>query len=103
MIQKGNVVAAQFHPEKSGKVGLHMLSSFLKAFGNIFDGASKLSSIEALRHFPRTNVAKRVIACLDVRSNDEGDLIVTKGDQYDVREPSSGARFVRSKLLFFVF
>ena len=28
----------------------------------------------------------QVIACLDVRSNDKGDLVVTKGDQYDVRE-----------------
>ena len=28
----------------------------------------------------------QVIACLDVRTNDEGDLVVTKGDQYDVRE-----------------
>lgn len=27
-----------------------------------------------------------MIACLDVRSNDQGDLVVTKGDQYDVRE-----------------
>ncbi|KAI5065446.1 hypothetical protein GOP47_0020141 [Adiantum capillus-veneris] len=32
----------------------------------------------------------RVIACLDVRSNDRGDLVVTKGDQYDVREQSDG-------------
>lgn len=28
----------------------------------------------------------QVIACLDVRANDNGDLVVTKGDQYDVRE-----------------
>jgi len=34
-------------------------------------------------------LAKRIIACLDVRSNDEGDLVVTKGDQYDVREDGS--------------
>ncbi|PWA86663.1 HIS HF [Artemisia annua] len=33
-----------------------------------------------------TKLAKRVIACLDVRTNDNGDLVVTKGDQYDVRE-----------------
>ncbi|KAG5546561.1 hypothetical protein RHGRI_018663 [Rhododendron griersonianum] len=33
-----------------------------------------------------SKLAKRVIACLDVRTNDEGDLVVTKGDQYDVRE-----------------
>ena len=36
-------------------------------------------------------LAKRVIACLDVRATDSGDLVVTKGDQYDVRE-SSGVR-----------
>ncbi|KAG8961204.1 Histidine biosynthesis bifunctional protein hisB [Tulasnella sp. 419] len=29
---------------------------------------------------------KRIVACLDVRANDQGDLVVTKGDQYDVRE-----------------
>ena len=37
----------------------------------------------------------QVIACLDVRANDRGDLVVTKGDQYDVRE-SSGAGEVSS-------
>lgn len=31
----------------------------------------------------------QVIACLDVRANDKGDLVVTKGDQYDVREQSN--------------
>ena len=30
----------------------------------------------------------QVIACLDVRSNEKGDLVVTKGDQYDVRDKS---------------
>ena len=40
-------------------------------------------------------LAKRVIACLDVRSNDQGDLVVTKGDQYNVRE-ASGDRDVRN-------
>lgn len=34
----------------------------------------------------RTRLAKRIIACLDVRANDQGDLVVTKGDQYNVRE-----------------
>lgn len=29
-----------------------------------------------------------VCSCLDVRTNDQGDLVVTKGDQYDVRETS---------------
>lgn len=33
-----------------------------------------------------THLTKRVVVALDVRSNDRGDLVVTKGDQYDVRE-----------------
>lgn len=33
-----------------------------------------------------SGLAKRVVVALDVRSNDNGDLVVTKGDQYDVRE-----------------
>lgn len=31
-------------------------------------------------------LAKRIIACLDVRELDDGQLAVTKGDQYNVRE-----------------
>lgn len=33
-----------------------------------------------------TKFVKRIVVALDVRSNDHGDLVVTKGDQYDVRE-----------------
>jgi glutamine amidotransferase/cyclase len=33
-----------------------------------------------------TKLTKRIVVALDVRSNDHGDLVVTKGDQYDVRE-----------------
>ena len=33
-----------------------------------------------------TRYCKRIIACMDVRANDQGDLVCTKGDQYDVRE-----------------
>lgn len=40
-------------------------------------------------------LARRVIACLDVRANDNGDLVVTKGDSYDVRE-ASGSKDVRN-------
>jgi glutamine amidotransferase/cyclase len=35
-------------------------------------------------------LTRRVIACLDVRTNDKGDLVVTKGDQYDVRDKGEG-------------
>ena len=34
----------------------------------------------------QTKLVKRVVVALDVRQNDSGDLVVTKGDQYDVRE-----------------
>ena len=76
-IQKGNVIATQFHPEKSGKAGLVVLDNFLRSHGE--------KVIPELSSQP-TQLAKRIIACLDVRSNDQGDLVVTKGDQYDVRE-----------------
>lgn len=33
-----------------------------------------------------TQLVKRIVVALDVRTNDQGDLVVTKGDQYDVRE-----------------
>ena len=36
-----------------------------------------------------------MIACLDVRANDAGDLVVTKGDQYDVREADGAGREVK--------
>ncbi len=82
-LQKGNVTAFQFHPEKSGEAGLAILGNYLK------DGNTEsitLSSGKVSANQQETRMAKRVIACLDVRTNDNGDLVVTKGDQYDVRE-----------------
>ncbi len=76
-IQKGNIIATQFHPEKSGRAGLLILQNFLK---------TNTEPIKPVRSSAHTTLAKRIIACLDVRSNDQGDLVVTKGDQYDVRE-----------------
>lgn len=71
--------ATQFHPEKSGSVGLDILESFLSP------GRSN-DLIKCKTETTTSGLAKRVIACLDVRANDSGDLVVTKGDQYDVRE-----------------
>lgn len=76
-LQKGNVIGTQFHPEKSGEVGLRVLNNFIEA-----DSTAMPQTISTTP----TQLAKRIIACLDVRSNDEGDLVVTKGDQYNVRE-----------------
>ena len=94
MIQKGNVVATQFHPEKSGRVGLAILESFLSKHGLVSNKISESAplTMSMLADATPTCIVKRVIACLDVRSNDAGDLIVTKGDQYDVREESTGGR-----------
>lgn len=76
-----NVAAFQFHPEKSGEAGLKILNQYLKRKESIEIAASPIESVDPTS----TRIAKRIIACLDVRSNDNGDLVVTKGDQYDVR------------------
>jgi imidazole glycerol-phosphate synthase len=76
-IQRGAMVATQFHPEKSGRAGLQLLENFL---------AGNREAVIPLACPQTTVLAKRIIACLDVRTNERGDLVVTKGDQYDVRE-----------------
>jgi len=80
-VAKGEVIATQFHPEKSSEAGLVILGNFLQ----------RRESLTVADHRPVATsgppgLAKRIIACLDVRANDQGDLVVTKGDQYDVRE-----------------
>ena len=88
-IGKGNVFATQFHPEKSGVAGLRVLKAFLD--GNRLESLQDVTSSNGRR----MGLTRRIIACLDVRTNDEGDLVVTKGDQYDVREkgdPDAGGQ-----------
>ncbi|CAO3589848.1 unnamed protein product [Absidia cylindrospora] len=85
-VQKGNLFATQFHPEKSGYAGLRVLKSFLSGTGVV--DASQVTLIKDPVVDSEDRFTKRVIACLDVRANDNGDLVVTKGDQYDVREKS---------------
>jgi glutamine amidotransferase/cyclase len=79
-IRLGRMVATQFHPEKSGEAGLTILKNFLD------DSREEDAPPGGSRE---TRLAKRIIACLDVRGNDQGDLVVTKGDRYDVREKGS--------------
>lgn len=83
-IGRGSVFATQFHPEKSGIAGLRVLKAFLEGKRwETLRGVSQNATSQGL--------TRRVIACLDVRTNDQGDLVVTKGDQYDVREKGSAA------------
>ncbi|ORY84338.1 imidazoleglycerol-phosphate synthase [Protomyces lactucae-debilis] len=78
-----NCLATQFHPEKSGTAGLKILEAFLKKqVRKPITGKATVICEQP----GRGGLTFRVIACLDVRSNDKGDLVVTKGDQYDVRE-----------------
>eukprot|EP00940_MAST-03C_sp_MAST-3C-sp2_P003120 g3120.t1 len=85
-VKRGAIFATQFHPEKSGRAGLKLIGTFLSS--------QKKSSVEEnasvvplkKKESPKTVVSKRLIAGLDVRPNDEGRLVVTKGDGYDVRD-----------------
>lgn len=93
-ISYGNFFATQFHPEKSGVAGLCVLKAFLtgKKISSASDAITKVNpDIEKTL----SGLTRRIIACLDVRANDSGDLVVTKGDQYDVRE-TGNSREVRN-------
>lgn len=79
-VARDNVFATQFHPEKSGAAGLRVIKAFLE--GQKSQKLPEKPSAAATKE----GLTRRVIACLDVRTNDQGDLVVTKGDQYDVRE-----------------
>ncbi|WWD20537.1 imidazoleglycerol phosphate synthase, cyclase subunit [Kwoniella shandongensis] len=93
-IKKGNVYATQFHPEKSGPAGLDLLRRWLEAPVESLSSSPTASrtwqpvnpTTSTSRATGGNGLTNRIVACLDVRSNDHGDLVVTKGDQYDVRE-----------------
>ncbi|KAK9445513.1 imidazole glycerol phosphate synthase-like protein [Metarhizium brunneum] len=93
-VAKGNIYATQFHPEKSGVAGLRTLRAFLNGQGAKALGSPSLP-VDQVSSETKDGLTRRVIACLDVRTNDQGDLVVTKGDQYDVREKND-ARDVRN-------
>ncbi|KAJ2920174.1 hypothetical protein MD484_g135, partial [Candolleomyces efflorescens] len=84
-VRKGNVFGTQFHPEKSGNAGLALIDAWLRKPESEHTHAPP-APIRTLIPKPTHSLTKRIIACMDVRANDQGDLVVTKGDQYDVRE-----------------
>ncbi|KAJ3308641.1 hypothetical protein HDV04_001006 [Boothiomyces sp. JEL0838] len=77
---RGNVFATQFHPEKSGRAGIELIKKFIEA--PLHEPTAQTIPFNP----PKDGLTKRIIACLDVRSNEQGDLVVTKGDQYDVKQ-----------------
>ncbi|WWC72389.1 imidazoleglycerol phosphate synthase, cyclase subunit [Kwoniella pini CBS 10737] len=105
-IKKDNIFACQFHPEKSGPAGLDLLKKWLISSTDELSKSNFISinngkkwQIENPNLKKRNNgngLTNRIIACLDVRSNDKGDLVVTKGDQYDVRDSNSKEKEVRN-------
>ncbi|KAK0526274.1 Histidine biosynthesis bifunctional protein hisB [Tilletia horrida] len=95
-VQHGNVFATQFHPEKSGAAGLKVLKAWLELKD---EGAAAQSGLverallapTEVKPRPQDGLTKRIVACLDVRTNDDGDLVVTKGESYDVREKADSS------------
>jgi len=91
-VERGAQYAVQFHPEKSGRAGLGVLDRFLRrAFGEAAPAPAPAPATSE-----KTQLARRIVCALDVRTNDAGDLVVTKGDGYDVRETTADGRRVRN-------
>ena len=102
-VWKDNVFATQNSILKRvGPVALHFLKAFIESpvFSSDKSTASVATFTSPTAYLQPKDIADgstvRVIACLDVRANDQGDLVVTKVDQYDVRESAEQGGNVRN-------
>ncbi|CAI4955377.1 ATV_HP_G0106610.mRNA.1.CDS.1 [Saccharomyces cerevisiae] len=89
-VNKNNIFATQFHPEKSGKAGLNVIENFLKQQSPPIPNYSAEEKELLMNDYSNYGLTRRIIACLDVRTNDKVIWWLLKGDQYDVREKSDG-------------
>ena len=69
MVRRGNLWACQFHPEKSGRIGLNLLRAWMLGVASSPSPSPSPS--------PFTSLTRRVIPCLDVRAGR-----VTKGVKF---------------------
>ncbi|KAA8908236.1 class I glutamine amidotransferase-like protein [Sphaerosporella brunnea] len=88
--EEGNIMATQFHPEKSGYAGLAVLKAFLTQtrltpLSGLATEVKERASV-GWPHPPRHRLPRRA------HERRTGDLVVTKGDQYDVREKADQER-----------
>jgi imidazole glycerol-phosphate synthase len=78
-ICRGNIAACQFHPEKSGVAGLGILKQFLQN-ESITMRSGPVSFYAIKRSWPNGSSPVLMFAATTRET-----LVVTKGDQYDVR------------------
>lgn len=82
------VFSTQFHPKKSGAAGLRLINAWLRKPERVrADARPTLRVPRASR--PKDGLMKCTIACMDVCANNNSDLVVTEGDQYDVCEKAT--------------
>jgi imidazole glycerol-phosphate synthase len=74
-VRRGNVFACQFHPEKSDKAGLRVIRSWLEAPVHAIDAEYPSFPKRTITISEMDGFTKRIIACMDIRATDNGDLV----------------------------
>lgn len=120
-VRQGNILACQFHPEKSGEAGLKILKRWLDAPTEELSGSIEEGERDAVEIMLKQvdGFTKRIVACLDVRTNDAGQLHFTlwaaeervltlssfrrrprRDEGRSVRCPREGSRSYHRRLVF---